>query len=275
MKLTNEQMIEALKSAGYSVKKQVKKTPKTVATIDYSKRNYAMVEFSSNKKLSSDKSFSTVSGSHKTCPTSCPFIKTATQKNGCYGDNHGINYHFDAIGVTKGLNEFELFDKLQLLPKGKKVRLFDVGDLPNINGTIDLDFLHELNRVVVARRLAVIQYTHNKLTYSNIDAIKSLDYIVNFSTEHLRQSVYALNNGVNAVIVLPSDTPPRKVIKHGKTSVLTCPAQWNDLNLSKKEVTCADCMLCSKDRVKERIIIGFYAHGTGSKKIDNAINNTL
>ena len=275
MKLTNEEMIEALKLQGYSVKKQVKKTPKTVATVDYSKRNYAMVEFSSNKKLSVDKSFATVSGSHKTCPTSCPFIKTALGKNGCYGDNYGINYHFDAIGVTKGLTNFELFDKLRLLPKGKKVRVFDVGDLPNINGTIDLDFLHELNRIVTLRKLNVIQYTHNKLTYSNIDAIKSLDYVVNFSTEHLRQSVYALNNGVNAVIVLPSDTPPRKIMKHGKTSILTCPAQWSDLNLSKKEVTCSQCMLCSKDRVKERIIIGFYAHGTGAKKIDSAINNTL
>ena len=275
MKLTTNQMIAALKSAGYSVKKQATKKPKTVATVDYSKRNYAMVEFSSNKKLSADKSFATVSGSHRTCPTTCPFIKTALGKNGCYGDNYGINYHFDAIGVTKGLSEFELFDKLATLPKCKKVRLFDVGDLPNINGTIDLDFLHELNRIVTMRKLSVIQYTHNKLTYSNIDAIKSLDYVVTFSTEHLRQSVYALNNGVNAVIVLPSDTPPRKVIKHGKTSVLTCPAQWNDLNLSKKEVTCADCMLCGKDRVKERIIIGFYAHGTGAKKIDSAINNTL
>ena len=275
MKLTNEQMIEALKLAGYAVKKQVKKTPKTAATIDYSKRNYAMVEFSSNKKLSVDKSFATVSGSHKTCPTSCPFIKTALGKNGCYGDNYGINYHFDAIGVTKGLSEFELFDKLATLPKCKKVRLFDVGDLPNINGTIDLQFLQELNRIVTLRKLQVIQYTHNKLTYSNIDAVKSLDYVVNFSTEHLRQSVYALNHGVNAVIVLPSDTPPRKIMKHGKTNVLTCPAQWTDLNLSKKEVTCTDCMLCSKDRVKERIIIGFYAHGTGAKKIDNAINNTL
>jgi hypothetical protein len=228
---------------------------------------FNIIEFSSNSKLSNDRSFATVSASHETCPKTCVFIKS-----GCYGENYGINFHFNAIGKTKGVNLVELALKLNSLRLGQKIRFFDVGDVPaDENGVMDSNVLQTLNNAVISRKLRAIQFTHNKLNYANIEQVKLLNYVVNFSVESFKDAALAIKNGVNAVITLPSFTKPVKSRIVDGLKIVTCPAQYSDLKLAKKDITCADCMLCNKNRVNDKVVIAFYAHGTQKKKIDNAI----
>ena len=256
------------------VKSELKriKPKKQVKAVDYTNRDYTLTQFSSNVKLSNNKSFATVSGSHSTCPTNCAFIKNAKGSNGCYGDNYGMNFHFDAIGIKKGLTGFELIEKMALLPKHQKIRLFDVGDVPNKDGIMDYSLLNAFSRLVRERSYSVIQFTHNVLNYTNVQIAKKLHYTLNFSCETVNQAKNAINQGVNAVLVVNSKTDKVKACKVDDITLITCPAQWQDLKLSNKAITCADCMLCSKDRVKQKNIVVFYSHGSSYKKIDNALN---
>lgn len=249
-----------------------KRNVKDVVKVDYSDKNYTLNPFSKNRKLSNDLSFATVSGSHKTCPSSCAFIKTANKSNGCYGDNHGINFHFDAIGIKKGLSDLELMDNFQLLPKGQKVRLFDVGDIPNKQGVMDYSLLNAFSLIARERNYKIIQFTHNLLNYSNIQIAKKLHYVLNFSCETIAQAKKAIENGVNAVLVVSSDTVKVKSRHVDGLNLITCLAQWQDLKLSKKEITCSTCMLCSKNRVEQKNVVVFYSHGVGYKKVDSALN---
>lgn len=254
------------------VKESKPKKTKKVIIQDFTGRNFAINQSSANSKLSTDRSFATVSGSHNTCPTNCAFIKTANKSNGCYGDNHGINFHFDAIGVKKGLNLNELQDKLNCLPIGQKIRFFDVGDVPNHDTVMDIDIIKVLNDAVKLRKLKPIQFTHNVINYSNVEIAKKLHYVLNFSCETIQQAKKAIDSGVNAVLVVPSNTERVKSRHVDGLNLVTCPSQWIDLKLSKKEITCSTCMMCSKDRVKQKNVVVFYSHGTGYKKIDNALN---
>ena len=129
-------------------------------------------------------------------------------------------------------------------------------------------------------------YTHNVLNTHNVEAIKyatNNGFTINASTESLKDVDAAMNKGLNAVTVIPSDDgslvpfcslEDHKVyyrqVKQIKTPegrrVVVCPAQ------KCVPTKCENCKLCSKDR-GSNYVIAFVAHGNGKKAVNKTLSN--
>lgn len=231
--------------------------------------NYSFTAVSSNSKTGSIAVTSTSSAS---CPAACPFIKTVItdavkmQLNGCYAD-----YSYTAIQWKKldvaGLDYSQLLNNIRHLDKYAKLRINVFGDLPHENQVIDTDKFNQLVDTVVIRKLNTILYSHHDLSIeSNLIAFQSAfkrGLHVNASCESIEQAKTALDNGINAVLVMPLNSP--KVQKIDDVKVVQCPNEYN------KKIQCINCMLCAKDRTQNRVIIGFTAHGTGKTKVSKTV----
>jgi hypothetical protein len=232
--------------------------------------NYSFVAVSSNSKTGGIAVTSTSSAS---CPSACPFIKTVIadavkkQLNGCYAD-----YSYTGIAWRKldviGLDYSQLLSNIRHLDKGAKLRLNVMGDLAHKDQTILIDLFNQLVDVVVKRQLQTILYSHHDLSIeSNLIAFQSAfkrGLHVNASCESIQQAQHALNNGINAVVVLPVGSI-EKTLKIDDVRVVRCPNEYND------HIQCINCMLCAKDRTTNRVVIGFTAHGTGKTKVSKAV----
>ena len=103
------------------------------------------------------------------------------------------------------------------------------------------------------------------------------------STESLKDADSAMNDGMPAVTVIPSDhkaIESYKVIHEGKKQelfkvkekittpdgrkVVVCPAQ------TCAPTKCETCKLCSKS--DRKYVVAFVAHGGGKKKVDTFLN---
>jgi hypothetical protein len=231
--------------------------------------NYSFVAVSSNSKTGN---IAVTSTSSNSCPTSCPFIKTVIvdavkmQLNGCYADYSYTGIQWRKLDVI-GLDYAQLLSNIRHMDKFAKLRLNVMGDLPHKEQTILVDLFNQLIDIIVKRQLKTILYTHHDLSIeSNLIALQSAykqGLHVNASCESIEQAKTALDNGINAVLVMPLNSP--KVQKIDDVKVVQCPNEYNE------KIQCINCMLCAKDRTQNRVIIGFTAHGTGKTKVSKAV----
>ena len=201
-------------------------------------------------------------GSRATCPDTCPF-----KKNGCYGDNYGLNFHWDA--VTKGFRGVDWrahMAQIVALPGGQLWRAWQAGDMPHKAGKISRTFLRALIKANKGKR--GFTYSHHSLTIGdNLGLLRMANrqgLTVNVSTESEAQADAAVSAGLPAVVVVPGDESRTTWHTSGGNVVLICPAQRSDTK------TCADCGLCQARG--KRVIIGFVAHGTRSAKVEAALS---
>ncbi len=232
--------------------------------------NYSFVAVSSNSKTGG---IAVTSTSSESCPTACPFIKTIIadsikkQLNGCFADYSFTGIQWRALD-KHGIDFAQLLRNLRHLDKFAKLRLNVMGDLPHKDQTILVDLFNQLVDIIVKRQLNTILYSHHDLTIeSNLLAFQQAfkrGLHVNASCESIQQAQHALNNGINAVVVLPVGSI-EKTMKIDDVRVVRCPNEYND------RIQCINCMLCAKDRTQNRVVIGFTAHGTGKTKVSNAV----
>lgn len=227
--------------------------------------NYSFTAVSQNRKTGNIAVTSTSSAS---CPAACPFVKTVAEKtvyNGCYAD-----YSYTGIAWRKldkqGQDFKSLLVNIRHMDKGAKLRLNVMGDLPHNNQVIDANKVNQLADTIANRKIKTILYTHHDLTIdANLTTLQNtFDKIhVNASCESVNQAKRALDSGLNAVMVMPLDSPKHQRIDDLR--VVQCPAEYND------KITCSNCMLCAKDRTQNRVVIGFTAHGTAKTKVSKAV----
>lgn len=216
---------------------------------------FHLSRFSSNTKTGA---IPVSTGSRATCPDSCPF-----KKHGCYADNYGLNFHWDAITRgERGVDWKQHLRDVAALPAGILWRAWQAGDLPHTAGRISRRFLLGLIQANKGKR--GFTYTHHKLSLGeNLQLIRQANrqgLTINVSTESESAADSAIAAGLPAVVVVPSDEQRTTWHTPAGNVVLVCPAQRSDTK------TCADCGLC-QSRGK-RVIIGFIAHGTSKGKID-------
>jgi hypothetical protein len=210
--------------------------------------NYSFTSHSNNKKIGN---MTAVSTSSQSCPTTCALFEE------CYGKLHFTGIQWKKLDKS-GLDFTQVMNLIYALKKRAKLRFNVVGDLAHNNGTIDSTKLLKLANTVKNRLIETILYTHHSIDNSlNVAALKlafSKGLHINISCEDIDKANLALSHGLNAVIVLPTGSI-HKVIKHDDLTIVRCPAEYND------SIQCANCMLCSKDRVEKKVIIAFTAHG--------------
>lgn len=222
--------------------------------------NYSFTSHSNNKKIGN---IAAVSTSSQSCPTTCALFDE------CYGKLHFTGIQWKKLDKS-GLDFFQVMDLIHALKKRSKLRFNVVGDLAHSNGTIDSTKLLKLANTVKNRLIETILYTHHNIDNSlNVAALKlafSKGLHINISCEDTDKAKLALSYGLNAVIVLPTGSI-HKVIKHDGLNIVRCPAEYKD------SIQCANCMLCAKDRVQQRVVVAFTAHGAKrnalSKKLEN------
>ena len=231
--------------------------------------NYSFTAVSQNSKTGN---IAVTSTSSDSCPTSCPFIKTVIvdavkkQLNGCYADYSYTGIQWRKLDVI-GLDYAQLLSNIRHMDKFAKLRLNVMGDLPHKEQTILVDLFNQLIDIIVKRQLKTILYTHHDLSIeSNLIALQSAfkqGLHVNASCESIEQAKTAIDNGINAVLVMPLNSP--KVQKIDDVRIVQCPNEYNE------KIQCINCMLCAKDRTQNRVIIGFTAHGTGKTKVSKTV----
>ena len=157
------------------------------------------------------------------------------------------------------------------------------GDMPHVNGHIDLRSLFDLVQANQSSQARGYTYTHHLLNTHNKEAIKYANnngFTINVSTESFKAADDAMNIGLPAVTVIPSthdklqeykigNKKYYKVIKPIKTDdnrrVVVCPAQ------TCEPTKCETCGLCAKQ--DRDYVIAFVAHGNQSKKVNDILND--
>lgn len=200
--------------------------------------------------------------SRMTCPTSCPF-----QLAGCYADNYGLNFLWNRVTNGAAGTDWATFcAQIKTLPDGQLWRHNQAGDLPqDTSGRIDGHLLGDLVAANIGKR--GFTYTHHKPTLGDnaayIKGCNDWGFTVNLSAntpEHADE--LAALEIAPVCVVLPSDQVTNTTTPQGRPIVI-CPATVRD------DVTCATCQLCA--RVDRKCIVGFPAHGSGTKKAEHAI----
>ncbi len=135
-----------------------------------------------------------------------------------------------------------------------------VGDIADINGDVDYDYLDAIAYVADAAGVPLFSYTH---MWDKIDLDKlPPNYVMNASTESVADAERAVMLGFPTVIT--SDNVEEGAMIAGKR-VVTCPAQ------TREGVTCQSCKLCSKPQRKS--VVRFLVHGIARNKARKAIDN--
>ena len=202
------------------------------------------------------------SSPRQTCAPSCPFLG-----NGCYGDNHGLNFHWDKVSAgERGVNAGEFFRLIAALLPNEFWRHDQVGDFPHTLGRISRRFLKGL--VAANRGKRGYTYSHHDLSLGeNLSLLRMANrqgFTVNASTETESAADSAIASGLPAVLTVASSEQRITWQTAGGNRVLTCPAQ------RVKDLTCKACELCHKR--PRKLIIAFVAHGSGKNKVNAAIS---
>ena len=199
------------------------------------------------------------STSRDSCPSTCP-LKDA---GGCYGENYGLNFHWNALDAGKrGTDLSGLCASIAALPDNQLWRGNQVGDLPHNDGAIDAAALGQLVQANIGKR--GFTYTHHLPEFENnafwIAAANQWGLTINLSANDAAQADTYAEMGIAPVVcLLPADAVAHKTVTTpGGRKIVVCPAFAND------DLTCADCQLCQR---QNRPIIGFPAHGTKSARV--------
>ena len=218
------------------------------------------------------------------CPTTCPFYG-----GGCYAKSgfHLRNHWQKVSNGERGTDWTGLTDFIKSLKAGQLWRHNQAGDIPHFQGLINLSLLKQLVDANKSSNAKGYTYTHHLLNTHNKEAIKYSNrngFTINCSTESLKDADSAMNEGMPAVTVIPSDhkaVESYKVTYQGKKQelfkvkekittpdgrrVVVCPAQ------TCAPTKCETCKLCSK--ADRNFVVAFVAHGGGKKKVDTFLNN--
>ena len=199
--------------------------------------------------------------SRKTCPDVCPF-----KKAGCYAENYGLNFLWNRVdNGTAGTDWPTFCNAIEALPPGTLWRYGQAGDLPNQAGHIDGEALGHLVQANIGKR--VIAYTHCEPTLGdNAKYIKGCNdwgFTVNLSANTLEHADALADLAIGPVVVVLESTQTENTTTPAGRRVVICPATIRD------DVTCKTCGLCAID--DRKAVIGFPAHGTGTKKAEAAI----
>lgn len=196
--------------------------------------------------------------SRDSCPTSCPL-----KGNGCYGENHPIRHHWNAVDSGKHSVDLATFCRmLRRLSKGQLWRYAQVGDLPGDGQRIDQEAAQQIADASAHTR--PFGYTHySPFDEHNARVIRDLNargFVVNLSADSLSEADQMVALGVGPVVtVLPADTTKPLKTPAGH-HVAVCPASVRD------DITCASCGVCAVPHRKA--IIGFPAHGVRAKQVE-------
>lgn len=197
-----------------------------------------------------------------TCAPGCPFLG-----NGCYGENHGLNFHWNAVSAgERGVSAAEFFRLIAALLPGELWRHDQVGDFPHTLGRISRRFLKGL--VAANKGKRGYTYSHHDLSLGeNLSLLRMANrqgFAVNASTETETAADAAIASGLPAVLTVASTEQRLTWKTAGGNQVVTCPAQ------RVEDLTCQACELCHKR--PRKLIIAFIAHGSGKNKVNAAIS---
>ncbi len=194
-----------------------------------------------------------------TCPSTCP-LKGA----GCYAESGPMSMAWRRLNGHEGMDWQAMLSHIRALPAGQLWRHNTAGDLPHVNGKLNARALQQLVEANAGRR--GFTYTHHKLSAYNAAALRHANangFVVNASTETLKQADAAMDQGLPAVVVLPSDAKDDLKTPAGRR-VVVCPAT------KRTDVMCFNCRLCAN--ASRDYVIGFHAHGTRRKMIDSNLS---
>lgn len=209
--------------------------------------------------------------SKNTCPVSCQL-----KGNGCYAETGHINIHWGKVSKgERGVPFDDALDCIKALPGRTLVRHNQAGDLPGVGDVLLADENVRLTAALTYKRKRPFSYTHypvlgdSPAAEVNRGIIKHINhkgFVVNLSANNLEEADSMADLAIAPVVtILPMDAGKGAITPKGR-KVVTCPATY------KEGVTCASCKLCAEQRLlkngKERVIIGFPAHGVQKKKAE-------
>ena len=91
-------------------------------------------------------------------------------------------------------------------------------------------------------------------------------FTINLSADDVEHADVLSKLSIGPVVVTLPEYAPQKMNTPEGRPIIVCPAQWSD-------ASCQDCQLCAKPNRK--VIIGFWAHGLGKKKIGSTFQLPL
>jgi len=192
------------------------------------------------------------------CPSTCPFYD-----KGCYAKSGPLALHWRKVSNgERGTDWQGLCKFVSQLPAKQLWRHNQAGDLPHDSGDINFSDMVEL--VLANHGKRGFTYTHHVLNDHNAAIIKAANdhgFTVNVSTESKDDAVSAYNQGLPAVVVVPSDHANNA--EHEGVKFVTCPAQTNDT------MTCSECGLCSQ--ADRKCVVMFKAHGNAKRHVSELV----
>lgn len=202
--------------------------------------------------------------SSDTCPTSCPLLAN----NACYAKHGPLAIQWRKVDRGEHAKHWgDFLRDVQALPDGRLWRHNQAGDLPGEGDTIDWHMLIEL--VETQRGKRGFTYTHKPVTSDCLNAAivgwaNQNGFTINLSSNDLNDADRLADLEIGPVVtLLPSDAAKNETLETpaGRT-VVPCPATYQD------DVSCASCQLCQRQRA---VIIGFPAHGSSKRRINEAL----
>jgi len=209
-----------------------------------------------------------------TCPPSCAL------KKGCYaryGRMWLIWVKLCSGKLTNGVMWSDFLKQVRDLDEDCTIwRHNQAGDLPGRNNRLHKGKCIALAKANVAggRNRRGYTYTHypvlptpgvkDSVVRHNRDVVyemNGLGFTVNLSAHNMRVADEMYSLGIAPVVmVLPSDTKVSRMETPKGRTIRVCPAILDD------DKHCDNCFVCAYDY--RRTIIGFPAHGTGTKYVD-------
>lgn len=208
------------------------------------------------------------------CPNSCPLRDTD-----CYARFGPLGIHWKKVSKGDRGGNWDLFCRaVARFWKGQPWRHAQAGDAPkdkelsdDKTDRIDRDKFIQLGKA--AKHTKGWTYTHYDMEdQHNAEVVRDMNklggLVVNMSADSLTQADTYYQLGVGPVAtILPKDAPSRGNKTPGGVPITICPAQEVD------DMSCARCMLCQKkDR---KVIVGFRAHGTASKRLSKKLEGAI
>jgi hypothetical protein len=185
---------------------------------------------------------------------------------GCYGENYGLNFLWNRVDAGTAGTDWPTFcHAIEALPPATLWRYGQAGDLPNQNGHIDGEAFGHLVQANMGKR--VIAYTHCDPSLGDnakyILGANQWGFAVNLSANTLAHADALADLQIAPVVVVLNSSQIFNTTTPAGRRVVICPTYARD------DITCKTCGLCAiEDRA---VIIGFPAHGTGTKKVEHAI----
>jgi hypothetical protein len=215
-----------------------------------------VAEKSGNRKIGN---ISSTTVTLKTCPNSCPF-----KDNGCYAQSSFVGMHVSKLNKTTS-TPLELANEeaiaINSLSGKRDLRLHVAGDCTTnkIAGIVS----GAAEKYKTKHNKKVYTYTH---AWRNVDRSSWNSVSVLASTETTHDAKIAISKGYGASIVVSSHKDTKAYMEDG-LKLLPCPQQIKD------SVTCETCKLCMNDTYlrDNKVVIAFASHGTGAKKVNNAL----